>query len=244
MMDLRRNVFEGFLSCVFFSFVLLSDVCCITVNAPAEISAVRGAMVTLSCSFTSSSTVTNRMSVDWTFRPQSGGPAVLFFHFLSEAYPPEEDYFRGRVKWMGNPSRGDASIQLLNASLTDNGTYSCSVRNPPDAHGRPAQIILTVTPKRLSVAFTDVAVLLAFILLPSGLTTLVLLGRILCPCWALSEENPPVVKRSPIEVTGEEYFYNRPEKTMCCCYLKDFDDVPDYILHEKHYEHTIAESQC
>lgn len=66
---------------------------------------------------------------------------------LSKAYLPEEDYFEGRVKWVGSPSRGDASLQLLNASLTDNGTYTCAVRNPPDVHGNPAQTVLTVTPK-------------------------------------------------------------------------------------------------
>lgn len=49
--------------------------------------------------------------------------------------------------WAGSPSRGEASIQLLNTSLTDNGTYTCAVRNPPDVHGHPAQTVLTVTPQ-------------------------------------------------------------------------------------------------
>ncbi len=73
--------------------------------------------------------------------------SLQIFHFLSQAYLPEEDYFKGRVKWVGSPSRSDASIQLLNATLTDNGTYSCAVHNPPDVHGQPAQTVLMVTPK-------------------------------------------------------------------------------------------------
>uniref|UniRef100_A0A8C1JM70 Ig-like domain-containing protein n=1 Tax=Cyprinus carpio TaxID=7962 RepID=A0A8C1JM70_CYPCA len=138
-----------FCVCVGFSFLgmLWRSVCCISVAAPAEVSVVRGGTVTLTCSFTSSSSITSHMSIDWTFRPDSGGPAKTIFHFSSQAYLPEDDYFKGRVKWAGSPSRGEASIQLLNASLTDNGTYTCAVRNPPDVHGHPAQTVLTVTPQ-------------------------------------------------------------------------------------------------
>ncbi|KAF4104531.1 myelin protein zero-like protein 3 [Onychostoma macrolepis] len=241
-MDVNRSSSRGVLSCVFVGFVLLRSVCCISVVAPAEVSVVRGGTVTLTCSFTSSSRITSLMSIDWTFRPDSGGPAKTIFHFLSQAYLPEEDYFKGRVKWVGSPSRGDASIQLLNASLTDNGTYSCSVHNPPDVHGQPAQTALTVTPKRLSLMFTDVGVLLVFVLVPSGIITLVLLGRILCPCWSVSEKSS-ATHHSPIEeVTGDEDFYGQTQqkRTLRCCYLKDFEYEDDYMMHEKQHEHTYT----
>lgn len=245
-MDVNGSSFKGGLSGLVVGFVLLRSVCCISVEAPAEISVVRGATVTLSCSFTSSSSITSLMSVDWTFRPESGGPAILFFHFSSQAYLPKEDYFKGRVKWAGSPSRGEASIQLLNASLTDNGTYTCTVRNPPDVHGNPAQTVLTVTPQRRSVTFTDVGVLLVFVLVPSGIITLVLLGRILCPCWSVSEKRPAAAHHSPIEVvTGDEYFYSQTQQkqSLCCCYFKDSEYEDDY-MHEKPHEHTFTESQC
>ena len=71
-----------------------------------------------------------------------------FFHFSSLVFPPRDGQFNGRVKWLGSPARGEASIQLLNASLSDNGTYTCSVRNPPDVHGFPtSQTVLTVSPE-------------------------------------------------------------------------------------------------
>ncbi|RXN02443.1 myelin zero 3 [Labeo rohita] len=205
--------------------MLLRSTCCISVKAPADISVIKGATVTLSCSFTSSSSITSLMSIDWTFRPESGGPAKLFFHYSSKAYLPEEDYFKGRVKWVGSPSRGDASLQLLNASLTDNGTYTCAIRNPPDVHGNPAQTVLTVTPKRLSLTFTDVGVLLVFVLVPSGIVTLLLLGRMLCPCWSESEKSSAAAHHSPIEVVAcdDEYFCAQKQQkhTLCCCYFKE-----------------------
>ncbi|KAK7155937.1 hypothetical protein R3I94_006110 [Phoxinus phoxinus] len=243
-MDVKRGS-RGAVVCVCVALVLLRSVCCISVTAPAEVSAVRGSSVTLSCSFISSSSVTSAMSVDWSFRPERGGPDHTFFHFSSQAYPPLEDYFKDRVKWLGSPSGGDASIQLLNASLTDNGTYTCAVRNPPDVQGSPAQTVLSVTPQRGSLAFTDVGVLLVFVLLPSGLITLLLLARILCPCSSESQ-NPGATHHSPIEeLAGEEYSLAPQQKksSMCCCYFKGYEYEDDY-MQEKPHELTFTESQC
>ncbi|KAK0152446.1 Myelin protein zero-like protein 3 [Merluccius polli] len=45
----------------------------ITVSSPAELHASKGESVILSCMFTSTSRPTSRMSVDWSYRPPSGG---------------------------------------------------------------------------------------------------------------------------------------------------------------------------
>ncbi|XP_017564938.1 myelin protein zero-like protein 3 [Pygocentrus nattereri] len=227
----------------------LGPVCCIEVNAPEEIEAVRGETVILSCSFTSTSRTTELLSVNWSFRPQRGGLAHNFFHFSAKAYPSSDEHFKGRVKWHGTPSLGDASIQLLNASLNDNGTYSCTVRNPPDVHGPSSQTILTVTPKKVGVRFSDVAVLLVFVIVPSGLIALVLLVRILCPCCSPVKRSSGLGHHSPIEVTdGEEHVYKQPkQKTPTCCelYLLDSDDEEyHHHHHEKQHMEAIAESQC
>ncbi|XP_066535704.1 myelin protein zero-like protein 3 [Hoplias malabaricus] len=230
------------------SLVLHWDaVYCITVSAPEEVKAVRGETVTLSCYFSSTSRTTSLISINWSFRPQSGGLDHTFFHFSSKPYPPEEGQFKGRVLWAGALSQGDASIQLLNASLLDNGTFTCGVRNPPDVYGSPAQTTLTVTPKMVGVCFSDVAVLLLFILVPSGLIALMLLGWILCPCCASTRKTS---SHSPIEVTdGEEYGYKQPspkQKALTCCevYLLDSEDEEYYLHHEKYQLEPVAETQC
>ncbi|XP_041734760.1 myelin protein zero-like protein 3 [Coregonus clupeaformis] len=229
---------------------VLCHVSAITVSSPAEVHSVRGDAVTLTCTFTSNSRATSRMSVDWSYRPQTGGPPQAFFHFSSLAFHPQDGQFNGRVKWLGSPARGEASIQLLNASLSDNGTYTCSVRNPPDVHGSPtSQTVLTVMPKVPAVRFSDVAVLLAFILLPSTIITLALLARMCCPPKDKSQVQG---YHSPIEVThGEEPGFKQihhKEKNMTCCdlYLLDSDDE-DYYTHKPRppaQGETMAESQC
>ncbi|XP_072547507.1 myelin protein zero-like protein 3 [Salminus brasiliensis] len=228
----------------------VSPVCCIKVSAPEEIQAVRGDTVTLSCSFSSTSRPTSLLSVDWNFRPQSGGLAHTFFHFSMVAYPPDDGYFKGRVKWLGSPSAGDASIQLLNASLSDNGTYSCIVRNPPhDVHGLPSQTVLTVTPKKLSLRFSDVALLLLLILVPSGLTALMLLAQMLCPCCSPAQKSYSLSHHSAIEVTdGDDYGYKHPpakQKTLTCYELYCLEPEEEYYLQDaKHHMEPLAESQC
>eukprot|EP00064_Thunnus_orientalis_P000291 superscaffoldBa00000015_g291 len=222
----------------------------ITVNTPAELHASKGDTVTLSCTFTSTSRPTSMMTVDWSYRPQSGGPPQTFFHFSSRAFPSLEGQFAGRIRWKGIPARGEASISLINATLNDNGTYTCSVRNPPDVHGSPtSHTVLTVTPKAPSIRFSDVAVLLAFILLPSAIITLILIGRMLCPKKQHSQSK---AYRSPIEVTeGEEYGINPPgakEKRVSCCdlYLMDSEDEDEYYNIKKMppMDEGYAESQC
>ncbi|XP_026229333.1 myelin protein zero-like protein 3 [Anabas testudineus] len=233
------------LVCVAPSFVFS-----IKVNTPAELHASKGGTVTLSCTFTSTSRPTSKMTVDWSYTPQSGGPSQTFFHFSSKAFLPSVGQFLNRIQWQGSPSRGDASISLINATLNDNGTYTCSVRNPPDVHGSPnSHTVLTVTPKKLSIRFSDVAVLLGFIVLPSALITLILIGRMLCP---KKQHNQSKSHRSPIEVTeGEEYGIHQPDgkvkKATCCnLYLMDSDDEYEYYNQKKRpsTDEGYAESRC
>ncbi|XP_072310928.1 myelin protein zero-like protein 3 [Eucyclogobius newberryi] len=223
----------------------------ITVNTPAELHASKGDTVTLSCTFSSTSPPTSKMSVDWAYRPQTGGPPHTFFHFSSRVFPPSEGQFSGRIKWKGSPARGDSSIALINATLNDNGTYTCTVRNPPDVHGAPtSHSVLTVTPKAPSIRFSDVTLLLAFILLPSALLTFFLIGRVLCPKKQRSKSKS---LRSPIEVTeGEEFpaitSGGTPTKATCCelCFM-DPDEEEEYYYNLKQrrsVEEEQAESKC
>uniref|UniRef100_A0A3Q4AQL6 Ig-like domain-containing protein n=1 Tax=Mola mola TaxID=94237 RepID=A0A3Q4AQL6_MOLML len=162
--------------------------------------ASKGDDVTLSCTFTSSNTPTSKMTVDWSYRPQTGGPpqTVTYVEGLF-GFPYIKVRFTSRIQWKGSPARGDASISLVNATLNDNGTFTCSVRNPPDVHGSPtSHTVLTITPKVPSIRFSDVAVLLALILLPSAVITVFLIGRMICPRKKHSKSK---AYRSPIEVT-------------------------------------------
>ncbi|KAG7322055.1 hypothetical protein KOW79_014913 [Hemibagrus wyckioides] len=248
---------SGMYFVLFVSIVLWAGhVSCITVTAPMEINAVQGDTITLSCHFTSTHRPTSRISIDWSFKPQNEGPSQGFFHFHSVAYPPDGGHFKGRVEWHGDPARGDASIRLLNASLNDNGTYICAVRNPPDVQGPPSNTILTVSLKTGIMHFSDIAMLLFFILLPSLLIAMVLLARMLCPCCSPRVKNSHLSHHSPIEVTdgeemlthSKEYSYHHPlskQKPAMCCemYMEDSDEECRRYF-QKHQMQLEAESHC
>lgn len=48
---------------------------------------------------------------------------------------------------MGNPSRRDGSILLKSLDFSDNGTFTCDAKNPPDIVGRPSSVRLLVFEK-------------------------------------------------------------------------------------------------
>ncbi|XP_007566830.1 myelin protein zero-like protein 3 [Poecilia formosa] len=248
--ELRRTALNSVLLLYLFGVFGLSQVCSIEVTTPSELHATKGDTVRLPCTFTSTASPTSKMRVSWSYTPQTGGPALVFFHFLSKAELPKTGQFAGRIKWQGTPARGDVSIYLINATLNDNGTYICDVTNPPDVFGSPkSDTVLTVTPKPTTFRFSDVAVLMAFVLLPSGLITFFLVGRMLCP---KKRHNQSKAYRSPIEVTEGEETGVYPQaayiKSTTCCdmCLMDSDEEEEYYSMQKMHprEEEYVESQC
>lgn len=55
--------------------------------------------------------------------------------------------FRDRVEFVGNPARRDGSILIKNLEFSDNGTFTCDAKNPPDIVGRPSSVRLLVFEK-------------------------------------------------------------------------------------------------
>lgn len=55
--------------------------------------------------------------------------------------------FKERMEWVGNPHRKDGSIVIHNLDYTDNGTFTCDVKNPPDIVGKSSQVTLYVFEK-------------------------------------------------------------------------------------------------
>lgn len=51
------------------------------------------------------------------------------------------------MEWVGNPRRKDGSIVIHNLDYTDNGTFTCDVKNPPDIVGKSSQVTLYVFEK-------------------------------------------------------------------------------------------------
>jgi len=63
------------------------------------------------------------------------------------AYLDNKGPFRDRLEFVGNPARRDGSILLKSLDFSDNGTFTCDAKNPPDIVGRPSSVRLLVFEK-------------------------------------------------------------------------------------------------
>ena len=55
--------------------------------------------------------------------------------------------FKERIQWVGDPHWKDGSIVIHNLDYSDNGTFTCDVKNPPDIVGKTSQVTLYVFEK-------------------------------------------------------------------------------------------------
>ncbi|CAL8364643.1 unnamed protein product [Lota lota] len=115
----------------------------VDIHAPAEVIVENGTTGVLKCFFKSNEVVSSGATVHWHIR-QLGSDETSTITFFSNGknYPVEA--FKDRVKFIGDLNKKDASIQLLHAKFSDNGTYFCDVKNPPDVAGTPARTELRV----------------------------------------------------------------------------------------------------
>ncbi|MBN3310761.1 MPZL2 protein, partial [Amia calva] len=110
-----------------------------------ELEAVNGTDAKLKCTFDSTNKVSlATTSVSWNFKPVGRGAEESVFYYQEEPYPPTNGRFKGRAVWAGNIERYDASIILRDVQFSDNGTYTCQVKNPPDVHGTAGEVRLRV----------------------------------------------------------------------------------------------------
>ncbi|KFV61101.1 Myelin protein zero-like 3, partial [Dryobates pubescens] len=167
----------------------------------------------------SSSASSESLLVDWTYRPLSGGQMETIFHYQAVPYPATEGKFQGRISWLGDVARGDASIAIQNPGLSDNGTFICSVKNPPDMYHNIPQTALLVTQRGLPFQLTSAVLLSILVFLPSTLVVVLLLARLGRKFGVLKEkqQQKPGCKKSSIEVSDEP---DQPERGSCSGKLK------------------------
>ncbi|XP_061449378.1 myelin protein zero-like protein 3 [Rhineura floridana] len=199
------------------------------IQADPKVQAFVAEPVTLKCWFKSSFPVTEKLTIDWTYRPLAGGNLEPIFHYQSVAYPAQKGTFRDRVSWAGNVAKRDASIRITNPMMGDNGTFTCAVKNPPDVQHNIPQIMLTVTQRGTSFHLTSAGLLSILVFLPSAIVVALLLVRMGRKFGVLKSRKKFSYKKSSIEVSDE------PEQPGCrkrlavwCLRCLDTDDEDPY----------------
>lgn len=70
----------------------------------------------------------------------------IFYYANGMGFPGQKE-FKGRVQFIGDINKRDVSIQLNPAQFSDNGTFFCDVKNPPDVTGTAARTEVRVVLK-------------------------------------------------------------------------------------------------
>uniref|UniRef100_A0A8C2G3Y7 Myelin protein zero n=2 Tax=Cyprinus carpio TaxID=7962 RepID=A0A8C2G3Y7_CYPCA len=145
----RRDIMLSVLALT--SVVLLgiaSQITAIVVYTSWERHALVGSDVRLSCSFFSWQWTSPDVTFSWQYRPDGAKEGISIFHYGGgAAYVDNKGPFRDRLEFVGNPSRRDGSILIKNLDFSDNGTFTCDAKNPPDIVGRPSSVRLLVFEK-------------------------------------------------------------------------------------------------
>ncbi|XP_009638934.1 myelin protein P0 [Egretta garzetta] len=154
----------------------------IHVYTQREVYGTVGSHVTLSCSFWSSEWISEDISITWHFQAEGTRDSTSIFHYAKgQPYIDDVGSFKERMEWVGNPHRKDGSIVIHNLDYTDNGTFTCDVKNPPDIVGKSSQVTLYVfekVPTRYGVVLGSI--IGAALLLVAVVVALVYLIRY---CW-------------------------------------------------------------
>ncbi|XP_029813101.1 myelin protein zero-like protein 3 isoform X5 [Suricata suricatta] len=173
------------------------------IKADAHVRGYVGEKIKLRCTFRSTSSVTDKLTIDWTYRPPSSSRTESIFHYQSFQYPTTAGTFRDRISWVGDVYRGDASISISSPTLKDNGTFSCAVKNPPDVHHNIPVTELTVTERGLGTMLSSVALLSILVFLPSAVVVALLLVRMGRKAAGLKRRSKSGYKKSSIEVSDD-----------------------------------------
>ncbi|KAJ1081436.1 hypothetical protein NDU88_001618 [Pleurodeles waltl] len=137
-----------FLVAIFLSVLVLSPTLGIEVYTAREVHGTVGSKVTLSCTFWSSEWISDDVSVTWHFKPDGSRSSQSIAHYAKgKSYIDEVGTFKDRLEFVGNPRKKDGSILIRNLAHTDNGTFTCDVKNLPDVVGTTSSVHLLVFQK-------------------------------------------------------------------------------------------------
>nr|A2VD98.1 RecName: Full=Myelin protein P0; AltName: Full=Myelin peripheral protein; Short=MPP; AltName: Full=Myelin protein zero; Flags: Precursor [Xenopus laevis]AAI29642.1 LOC100037196 protein [Xenopus laevis] len=169
------------LALVLLSALVLTPTLAIEVYTDREVYGTAGSRVTLSCSFWSSEWISDDISVTWHYQPDHSREMYSIVHFAKGLSSIDAGIFKDRIEWVGSPKWKDASIVVHNLELTDNGTFTCDVKNPPDVVGKSSYVHLQVQEKGPARAGLILGIIIAVALaLVIVVTILILLIRY---CW-------------------------------------------------------------
>ncbi|KAF7668337.1 hypothetical protein LDENG_00018550 [Lucifuga dentata] len=120
----------------------------VTSTGPQTIQKAQGETVTLGCTYTPSPEDTGELDIEWSnVSPDMTQKDKLVLSFAGgQTLHYGDASLSSRLKFIGDPRVGDASISIANARVSDTATYQCKVKKSPGVDMRKVTLVVMIRP--------------------------------------------------------------------------------------------------
>uniref|UniRef100_UPI0037E8D368 V-set and immunoglobulin domain-containing protein 8b n=1 Tax=Semicossyphus pulcher TaxID=241346 RepID=UPI0037E8D368 len=120
----------------------------VTSSGPQTIQMAQGETVNLGCTYTPGPQDTGELDIEWSnVSPDMTQKDQLILSFTGGLMHRYGDpSISSRLKFIGNPKEGDASIAISSLNLKDTATYQCKVKKAPGVDVRKVTVVVMVRP--------------------------------------------------------------------------------------------------
>uniref|UniRef100_A0A4W4FIK5 Ig-like domain-containing protein n=1 Tax=Electrophorus electricus TaxID=8005 RepID=A0A4W4FIK5_ELEEL len=134
--------------CVFHVCVCVCVCVCVISTGPQTIKKAQGENVTLGCTYVQSPSDTGQLDVEWSnVSPDMTQKDRLILSYSGgTVYKLGDPGLMSRLKCVGDPGQGDASIFISPLQASDTATYECKVKKPPGIDSRKVTLVVLVRP--------------------------------------------------------------------------------------------------
>ncbi|XP_061586393.1 V-set and immunoglobulin domain-containing protein 8b isoform X2 [Cololabis saira] len=119
----------------------------ITSSGPQTIQKAQGETVELGCTYTPGPQDTGELDIEWyNLSPDMTQKDKLILSYAGGQIHLHDASLSEKVKFLADPTRGDASISLSHVTLSDTATYQCKVKKTPGVDMRKVTLSVMVPP--------------------------------------------------------------------------------------------------
>ncbi|XP_041958317.1 V-set and immunoglobulin domain-containing protein 8b [Alosa sapidissima] len=120
----------------------------VTSTGPQTIKKAQGESVSLGCTYSPSPSDTGALDIEWSII----SPDMTQKDKLILSYSGGQEYRLGdpalmkRLRFVGVPGNGDATIEITSLLVSDTATYQCKVKKTPGVDSRKVTVVVLVRP--------------------------------------------------------------------------------------------------
>ncbi|XP_036434800.1 V-set and immunoglobulin domain-containing protein 8b [Colossoma macropomum] len=120
----------------------------VTSTGPQTIKKAQGENVILGCTYSESPSDVGQLDVEWSVvSPDMTQKDNLILSYSGgQEYKLARPDLKSRLKFVGEPSRGDATISITSLCVSETATYQCKVKKPPGIDSRKITLVVLARP--------------------------------------------------------------------------------------------------